>query len=127
MAVENIQAMFLAAARKTKQGGQSIHILVDEDMPIKFKNSTKFLKLESDPEMRDRRICRVGTAKVARTRPKIPVGWSGTINLLIDVDGIEEDDVIKFAETADKVIEMGDYRPKKRGRFGKFTVIKVIK
>ena len=77
--------------------------------------------------MRDRRICRVGTAKVARTRPKIPVGWSGTINLLIDVDGIEEDDVIKFAETADKVIEMGDYRPEKRGRFGKFTVIKVIK
>jgi hypothetical protein len=127
MPAENLQAMLLAAAKKTKQGAQSIHILVDDDMAIKFKNSTKFDKLEKDPDMRDRRICRVGTAKIARTRPKIPAGWSGTINLLIDVDGIDEDDVIKFAETAGKIIGMGDWRPEKRGRFGKFVVTNVVK
>jgi hypothetical protein len=43
------------------------------------------------------------------------------------VDGIDEDDVIKFAETAGKIIGMGDWRPEKRGRFGKFVVTNVVK
>ena len=124
---ENLSSMLAASMRKTKQGKQSIHILVDDDMPLVFKNSKNLDRLKYDQGMRFRCNVKNGMKTVQRTRPQIPNGWTGTIKLLIDVDGIDPDQVVDFVKLAGTDIGLCDWRPgsPKPGRFGRFEVVEV--
>ena len=51
MPADNLQAMFLAAAKKTRQGPKCNAIMIDDDMAIRFKNSTNLKKLERDESL----------------------------------------------------------------------------
>ena len=125
MPADNLQAMFLAAAKKTRQGPKCNAIMIDDDMAIRFKNSTNLKKLERDESLYFRKACRVQTQKVMRTRPMVPAGWEGTIVLDIDEEDIDVEDIEAFAHTAGKRIGMGDWRPQKNGAFGKFEVVSI--
>ena len=125
MPADNLQAMFLSAAKKTREGPKCNGIMIDDDMPIRFKNSTSLKKLEKDESMYFRKACRVQTQKIMRTRPMVPAGWTGTIVMDIDEEDVDVDDIKNFAQTAGKRIGMGDWRPQKNGGFGKFQVVEV--
>ncbi len=124
---ENLASMIAGSMRLSKQGKQSIHILVDDDMPLAFKNSKNLDRLAHDPAMRKRANVKNGMKTVQRTRPQIPSGWTGTIKLLVDVDGIDPDQVVDFVKRAGHVVGLGDWRPSspKPGRFGRFEVVEV--
>ena len=127
MPMDNLSAMFLAAAKKHRLGPKTSSILISEDMPVEFKDSKNLSKLEANPDMHFRKSVNVQRQKVMRTRPMVPAGWTGTINLEIDVDGIDPDDIELLAVTAGKQVGMGDWRPgsPKPGPFGKFDILSI--
>lgn len=79
----------------------------------------KIDKLVSDPTYRDRRAVKVGTARVIRTRPRIPTGWRIDVDLAYVDTMIDADSIREFAITAGALIGVGDFRQ----RFGRFEVL----
>lgn len=62
---------------------------------------------------------------VCINRPRIP-HWETSFTVKFDNDrGIDETTLIKLVETAGRQIGLGDWRPAKRGRFGRFVITKM--
>lgn len=47
--------------------------------------------------------------------------WALTALVLVDETGLEPDRVAEIAELAGRLIGIGDYRPEKRGIYGRYT------
>lgn len=122
---DNIFACILAAAKKFKEGPKCIGIQVEDDVQLKFKDSTNYEKFKKNPEHRFRKAVNLRGQKVMRTRPMIPASWKATIALELDGTEVDVEDVEKYLEVGGKRIGLGDWRPQKYGSFGTFTVEKV--
>ena len=127
---DNIQRMFLDACKKVKLGRQSVGILVDAEYgcPINFEHSRNYKKLTSLPKYRFQKVVSVSTAKVVRTRPLIPTGWTCEIPVELDPDLIDLDQFLQICDIAGNRIGVGDWRPgapRTPGQFGRFVVEEV--
>ena len=125
MPSDNVFAMLLAAAKKSKEGPKCIGIQVEDDAQMVFKDSKNFEKFKKNPENRFRKAVKVGTSKVMRTRPKVPADWTSTVTVELDCTELDVEDLEKFFEVGGKRIGLGDWRPQKYGSFGKFEVVAV--
>lgn len=65
----------------------------------------------------DQRSVKVGTNKVTRTRPAF-ANWSLDVQFALDTEILNYDDLVMVADTAGRLIGIGDYRP----RFGRYDV-----
>lgn len=62
---------------------------------------------------------------ILRSRARIPKGWRLTFDILVDDDfPVKELEVLKtILEEAGRRVGVGDYRPARKGWFGKFKVV----
>jgi len=63
---------------------------------------------------------RVGSAKVMRTRPRF-TNWSFDVSFQLDTEILDMADLRAVLTVAGQVIGLGDWRPEKGGRRGRFT------
>lgn len=60
--------------------------------------------------------------RVMTERPKMDE-WSCEFTIVLDDDSISMDTIIEILEHAGKYVGIGDWRPDKKGRYGKFRVV----
>ena len=69
----------------------------------------------------DTRFVKIGTARIPRSRAKIPE-WIAEFSVEFDEDLIDETAILGLLELAGKMIGIGDYRPSTGGGpFGRFS------
>lgn len=76
--------------------------------------------LWADPNYRDMRPVRVGSSQVIRTRPKF-AGWAFEVPFQLDTEVLDLEDLKRILVIAGQVVGLGDWRPEKGGRRGRFT------
>jgi hypothetical protein len=117
----NILRSAITASTAWKIGKKSIvpfmagSVSIDEEM-------IPFGTLEYEIDTRRAVVQKQG---ILRSRPKLPAGWN--LSFEVNVDGDAPAELCKilpdiFAE-AGRRVGLGDFRPEKRGPFGKFAVI----
>lgn len=126
---ENLQRLFLDAAKKTKQGRQAIAIRLTEPVgyALDFPHSRNLEKLKATPSMHFRRVVGVNGKKVVRVRPLIPTGWRCHFSIELDTgsNGLNPEQFHTICDNAGLYVGLGDWRPgapKVPGQFGKFIV-----
>lgn len=58
---------------------------------------------------------------ISRSRPLLGE-WEGLVEFEYDTDFLKVDWISEVFEVAGKIVGVGDYRPEKRGRFGRYSV-----
>jgi len=66
-------------------------------------------------------VVKATKGRIIRNRPKIS-NWACRLILLIDDEYITIDSILPLFNKAGKTIGVGDYRPEKRGPFGRYVV-----
>lgn len=128
MPVDNLQRMFLDACKKVKLGRQAVGIMIEADygVPLIFDGHKNWNRLTTEDRFRFRKSVSVGAAKVMRTRPIIPTGWTAEFDILLDPDLMDVDQLFDICNIAGLRIGLGDWRPgapRVPGRFGQFELI----
>jgi hypothetical protein len=72
-----------------------------------------------------RGVLAANKAAVAIVRPKFPT-WAFEVTVEVDVDLISIDKVKNLFEVAGRQSGIGDFRPSKRGPFGRFSVVEFV-
>jgi hypothetical protein len=67
---------------------------------------------------------KVTSSRVMRTRPQFHE-WSAEVDIDYDTSQAHASDILRWLETAGRIIGIGDWRPEKSGNFGRFTVEQV--
>jgi hypothetical protein len=76
--------------------------------------------LWADENYRDMRPVRVGSSQVIRTRPKFQ-NWAFDVPFQLDTEVLDLADLERVLVIAGQVVGLGDWRPEKGGRRGRFT------
>lgn len=113
-------AMIKESAKQTKRGKdveRTVEI-VDSDHPIQYKGPRDLESMwnESNGKFIDRRMVKVGTSKILRTRPKF-TEWELTFKVGYDSAVMNREDVIGIVRLAGSRIGLCDARTLKYGRF----------
>jgi hypothetical protein len=135
MPADNLQRMFLDAAKKIKKGRETSCVDFGGNdpgcfgFPIEFSDSKHLEKLRANKKHWFQKSVTIGQAKVIRTRPIFHTPWKIKCSILLfSGQGLDVDDVVEILNIASYRIGIGDWRPgspKVPGRFGKFTVSEV--
>lgn len=116
-----LDATILSGARKTKIGKdvQAAVFVTNDVVPIEYegprtiegmwKERTRFVM---------RNLCKVGQAKVMRTRPMFPTGWKLNFEIEYDETIVNESELIRAMSDAGALCGLCEWRP----RFGRFLV-----
>jgi len=80
----------------------------------------KLEDLWEDKYYRDIRPARVGSAKVMRTRPVFH-DWKFEVPFTLDTEVLDIADLQRILTIAGQIVGLGDWRPEKGGRRGRFT------
>ncbi len=118
---DGIEATICAGAKKSRIGKdvQAAVFVQDEIVPLIYDGPKTIEALWKD---RHRFVLRkpvkVGQAKVMRTRPMFPTGWSVSFTLEYDEDVVNESALKKAMIDAGSLCGCFDWRPK----FGRFIV-----
>jgi hypothetical protein len=94
--------------------------IVDQETPLSDPDDGSELK---DFEIDIRRAV-VQRAAVPRVRARVP-RWSGDVSFEYDPDFIRPDMIEELLNLAGKLVGVGDFRPAKKGEFGRFTAHEV--
>lgn len=78
--------------------------------------------LWADGNYRDIRPVRVGSSKVMRTRPKFQ-NWRFEVPFQLDTEILDIADLNRILVVAGQIVGLGDWRPEKSGRRGRFTAV----
>lgn len=116
-----LDATILGGARKTKIGKdvQAAVFVSTEVVPIEYDGPRTIDGLWKQREkFVMRNLCKVGQAKVMRTRPMFPTGWKLTFDLEFDDSIVNEGDLMRALVDAGALCGLCEWRP----RFGRFTV-----
>lgn len=76
--------------------------------------------LWADENYRDMRPVRVGSSQIIRTRPKFN-NWAFDVPFQLDTEVLDLADLERVLVIAGQVVGLGDWRPEKGGRRGRFT------
>lgn len=115
-----IEGFLIKAGKQRRQGDAfKAGVFVEEEyIPLDIPGKvTNLNALWRDRNFRDVRGCKVGQAKVMRTRPRFNT-WALSGELTYIPDVINERDIKEAFEVAGRLCALGDYRPK----FGRFEV-----
>jgi hypothetical protein len=122
---ENLQACFLAGAKKFKLGRQSIGLLFPELIGYALKTPHKtWQAVLDDARTYFRKVVVVRSQRVARTRLRLDQ-WSAEVHAKLDCSLMNPSDVRKILDTCGHVVGLGDWRPSspsKPGNYGKFRI-----
>lgn len=115
---DNIRRCLLDAARLTKDGKRIERgvLRVSRLNVLEYDGPRTRPDLWADSRFRHRAMVKVGTSKVARTRPKF-TDWSCPAEVVYDTTILDERDLLRIAEAAGQYIGIGDGRPFFGGRF----------
>lgn len=114
----NIDAMLLAAAKKSREGGLAQSgVFCEKDSPLTYSGPRTAEELWADERFRHTAIVRVQTARVVRTRP-IFNEWTAKVVVQCEDSVVNPSRVDEWFHTAGRLIGLGDWRPK----FGRFSV-----
>lgn len=121
--VDVLQACIESGAKKRKLGKIFKGcVMVNEPgwggYALSYKGPREVEALISDPAFRLTKAARVGQARVMRTRPRFPVGWSCTFEVEIVRGAVTREQVTQAIADAGTYEGIGDWRP----RYGRFTV-----
>jgi len=113
---ENMEATFIAAAKKVRKGPQTKSgLYCDGNFQLTYTGAKDITKLYEDDSFVDtRRVC-IQRASIMRTRPRFDA-WSLDFTVHYEDEQLNESEVVEFAEIAGRLIGLCDYRPK----FGRF-------
>lgn len=113
----NIDAMLLAAAKKSKEGNfAKSGVFCAEHAQLEYDGPRDAKEMWELDDFRFAALVRVGMARVMRMRP-IFKEWSAIVTLNVDSSTINQDRVDEWFTVAGSVIGLGDWRPQ-HGRFG---------
>jgi len=120
---DNIEGTLIESARKEKMGKIArAAIFCEEDFILsKFDGPKPSDKRFADPACIDKRMVKVQSNRILRTRPKF-TNWESTGTITFDSSQIDRDDIERFIKRAGYQCGLGDYRPK----YGRFEA-KIIK
>jgi hypothetical protein len=126
MPTQNIRATIIEGARQNKRGKdiESGTIILESSVPLEYKGPKDPEKLFQTPEFVDARGVVVQRARIMRYRPCFPE-WSCQVEINYDPAKIDEADLLLSLENAGKYVGLGDFRPGKKGTFGRFEVAKI--
>jgi hypothetical protein len=115
---EILEAAFVAAAKKQKQGKQAqAGIFCPDSYPLLYDGARKPEQLWGDRDYRHTVGVRVQQNRVSRTRP-IFRNWSCKIEVQYDDELLNAEEVNDIVRIAGEIIGVGDWRPK----YGRFKV-----
>ena len=122
----NIMASFIDGAKLNKLGMafQRGTIVMDEYCILAHKGPKDWRKLFDTNGFVDSLPVKIGTSRLIRYRPKFE-DWSTVIEFYYDETVINKSDIIMSATNAGKFCGIGDYRPSKKGPFGRYEVEEV--
>jgi hypothetical protein len=118
---ENIDGAIKAAAKLQKLGkhfGQAV-MVVEDRTPLKYKGPRDLDGLFK-AGFKDTRSVRNQMARVMRCRPRFD-GWSCEFTLAYDEEIVNEESIRRAVIASGKRSGLGDWRPEKGGRYGKFA------
>lgn len=111
---EYLWTSIIGAARQSRKGKDIERaVSMSEDrMPIQYEGPRDIDSLWNEGKGRfvDRRMAGVQGKKIARTRPRFPIGWKVETIFLLNLAGINIEDFQRYAELAGETEGMGDYR-----------------
>lgn len=116
----NMEATLFRGASKHKlmSALKSALIIPDEINVLAYRGPRTVNELWDSDNYSFRQSVKVGTARVIRTRP-IFRDWTCEFTGTLDTDVVDRDAFVMVAETAGKLIGLGDWRP----RYGRFTPV----
>lgn len=115
-----IEACIAEGAKKSKLGKQAkAGVIVNDDVPLKYKGPTDMNQLMSDARFASRKQARVQQNRIMRTRP-IFREWSCTFKVEFDPEVMNWEQVLEATIQAGRYVGLGDWRPK----HGRFEVVK---
>lgn len=122
---DNLQAMIERGSTRRKLG-KVFKAHVSVDMPdnnapgfaIKYKGPRDVEGLWSNRDFVFTKGVRVNTARVMRTRPRFPSGWSVQFRVEVLADGVTKDQLRQAIEDAGLYEGLGTWRP----RYGRFVL-----
>lgn len=123
---QNIRAAIIEGARQNKRGKdvESGTLILDQNVPLEYKGPRDPEKLFKTPGFVDARGVVVQRARIMRYRPMFD-GWSCAVEIHYDPAKIDEADLMLACENAGRYVGLGDFRPAKKGTFGRFEVSKI--
>jgi hypothetical protein len=118
---DNIQAAMLRVASNYKANKKALTPFVAGSVVVEPEH----VPFNTKDYLIDTRRAVVQRQGILRSRAKLPV-WKLIFTLLVDDDfPVRELDILKqMLDEAGRRVGIGDFRPEKRGRFGKFVVTK---
>lgn len=119
---ENLEATFIAAAKKTKMGtvAKSAIWVNSDSVLIHPMAHCSVDEMWQSGSMVFRKAVKVSMAKVMRTRPIIKE-WSCEVEIDYDQLQLNKQQLLGILNDAGKMVGIGDWRP----RFGRFNVEEV--
>ena len=122
---QSIKAALIGGAKKEKNGPQARGGTFIYEAPVlQHDESHKDIEgLWGDGKSRNvhRASVKVMSSRVMRTRPQFH-NWCADVVVHYDTTQAHESDVVRWLETAGRIIGIGDWRPEKSGNFGRFIV-----
>jgi hypothetical protein len=117
---EVIESCLVDGAKKSKLGKQfKSAICVTDAVLLQYGPPKTVDEMWADPaKFVDVRACKVGQARVMRTRP-IFRNWGITFEVLYDSEQVNEENILRAVEDAGRQVGMCDFRPK----FGRFQIV----
>lgn len=118
----NLRSCFIDGAKLNKHGApfQRGTMILAEHVVLEHDGPKDAAKLFDNPRFVDCRSVVVSRARLMRYRPRFDT-WALTVELLYDELAIDRDAVISSAVNAGSLCGLGDFRPTKKGPFGRFT------
>ena len=134
MPCENIDAMILKSAKRTKSGPKIRDGVMTNGISCRLDFPDAGIHLTKKPESqddvpsreldplydkyKDRRMVKIQRNSIVRTRPRFDK-WSLRCSIDFDPEIIDERTLLEIVETASKYVGLGDYRE----RYGKFDAL----
>lgn len=117
---QNFERCLVDAARITKSGKKIERgVFVETNVnPLSYQGPRQLDALWADENFRFSASVKVGTNRVTRTRPQFRA-WAVEADGVYDPAVINLDELREIAETAGRMIGLGDWRP----RFGRFSAV----
>lgn len=117
----NVKRSFVEGARINKLGKhvERAFVPLALDVPLQYTGPRTVDGLFNDPAGRfvDRRMVKVGTNKVLRTRPRFD-SWKVDFKAHVDTEVINLEDLQRVATNAGLMVGLGDFRQ----RYGRYSV-----
>lgn len=112
----NIDAMLLAAAKKSKEGQIcKSAVFCTKHVSLEYNGPRSADELWSDDSFRHMALVRVGSARIVRTRPLFEQ-WSAQTTINVENTIVNPQRIVDWMNVAGSIIGLGDWRPQ-HGRF----------